>query len=106
MIVAVSIEEKINEDDNNKIQQDKKYFNLFKIFNIENGEIISTEIVQHSFGLQANLLVERNNINVIIYGNVPFGSQEWWSKHNVQVFSGIDGDADEVVRQFLKGKLS
>ena len=36
MIVAVSI----NEFDNNKIQQDEKYFNLFKIYNIENGEII------------------------------------------------------------------
>lgn len=101
MIVAVSI----NEFDNNKIQQDEKYFNLFKIYNIENGEIISTEIVRHSFGLQSNLLVECNKINVIIYGNVPFGSQEWWSNHNVKFFSNIDGDADDVIRLFLKDKL-
>ena len=79
----------------------------FKVYTVENGEVIDA-VVMNSNGIGhealAGLLAE-NDISVLICGGIGSGATAALSEAGVSVFSGAEGDADAAVQAFLRGEL-
>ena len=79
----------------------------FKVYTVENGEVIDA-VVMNSNGIGhealAGLLAE-NDISVLICGGIGSGAAAALSEAGVSVFSGAEGDADAAVQAFLRGEL-
>lgn len=79
----------------------------FKIFNIENNKIISSEIVStngegHS---QLGAFLKRNDVEVLICGGIGAGAKAILSEVNIKLLPGVSGSADKAVQDFLDNKL-
>lgn len=79
----------------------------FKVYTVENGEVIDA-VVMSAGGIGhealAGLLAE-NDIAVLICGGIGSGATAALSEAGVTVFSGAEGDADAAVQAFLRGEL-
>ncbi|MBQ1901159.1 MAG: FKBP-type peptidyl-prolyl cis-trans isomerase [Lachnospiraceae bacterium] len=95
--------------DNGEIFQHFGHANEFKIYSIENGEIVATEMLSaggaHGHDAMASVLVE-NGVEVLICGGMGAGAQSALSAGGVMVFSGAQGDADAAVASYLVGTLT
>nr|WP_297706422.1 FKBP-type peptidyl-prolyl cis-trans isomerase [uncultured Butyrivibrio sp.] len=79
----------------------------FKIYNVEDGKVVSSEIIGsdgQGHGALAGLLGGKD-IDVLICGGIGGGAQAALSENGIEICSGAAGDCDEVVESFLKGEL-
>ena len=80
----------------------------FKIYEIENDEIKSAQVVDTNgsgHGALAGFLQEQG-VNVLICGGIGGGAQVALANAGIQLFGGVSGDADEAVQALLAGQLS
>lgn len=80
----------------------------FKIYEIENDEIKSAQVVDTNgsgHGALAGFLQEQG-VNVLICGGIGGGAQVALANADIQLFGGVSGDADEAVQALLAGQLS
>ena len=79
----------------------------FKVYEIEDNKVISSQIVGND-GLGhealAGLLADRA-IDVLICGGLGQGAQNALAAAGVEVVAGASGDADAAVEAFLRGEL-
>ena len=79
----------------------------FKIYEIEDGKVVSSEVVGND-GLGhealAGLLADKG-IKVLICGGMGQGAKDALSEAGLEVYSGAVGDADAAVEAYLKGEL-
>lgn len=79
----------------------------FKIYDAENGKILSSEIVSNNgqgHGALVGFLVQ-NNVNVVLCGGIGAGAQTALAQAGIQLFGGISDDADTAVADYLTGHL-
>lgn len=79
----------------------------FKIYTVEDGAVVSSEIFSSNgtgHEALAGLLAE-NGIDVIICGGMGAGAQEALQEAGIDIFAGAEGDADAAVASYLKGEL-
>lgn len=79
----------------------------FKIYTIENNEVISTEVVSTNgsgHGALAGLLAQLN-VNTLICGGIGAGAQNALTNAGIQFYAGVKGFADEAVDAWLHGRL-
>ncbi len=79
----------------------------FKLYNIENGTITDTQIVDTNgsgHGALAGLLSDLN-VNILICGGIGMGAQNALAKAGIQFYGGVSGVADEAVDELLAGNL-
>ena len=79
----------------------------FNIFTVEENKISSREFVQnpgHRPGFLPNYLNDLG-VNVIISGGMGGGAIEIFNEKKIQVVTGVTGDAEDTVNQFITGKL-
>ncbi len=79
----------------------------FKVYEAENGEIISSEIIGaggSGHGALASLLAGES-INVLICGGIGQGAEAALSGQGIELCAGVSGSADEAVRAYLRGEL-
>lgn len=79
----------------------------FKIYNIENGRIISSDIIStegNGHGALAGFL-KAHNVDTLICGGIGGGAKTALSEANIQIYPGASGEADTVVQSFLSGSL-
>lgn len=79
----------------------------FKIYEVEDNKVISSEIIGSNgagHGALAGLLAEKQ-INVVICGGIGQGAQDALSEQGIEVYSGAEGDVDAAVELYLKGEL-
>lgn len=79
----------------------------FKIYEIENNEVKSAEVVDtngHGHGALAGFL-QTQGVNVLICGGIGGGAQVALANAGIQLFGGVNGDADEAVQALLVGRL-
>ena len=79
----------------------------FKVYQIEDGEIIRTEILGSNgtgHGALAGLLNDRD-IDVLICGGIGGGAQAALEEQGIALCAGASGDADEAVKAYLRGEL-
>lgn len=79
----------------------------FKVYEIENNAIVSSEIIISNgsgHGALAGVLAN-NSVNVLICGGIGVGAQTALSEANIEVYAGVDGNCDAAVESYLKGEL-
>lgn len=79
----------------------------FKVYNVENEKIISSEIIDtngNGHGALATFLKE-NQVDILICGGIGGGARTALTEANIKLFPGAKGNADLQVESFLKGSL-
>lgn len=79
----------------------------FKLYEAENGEIVSSEILDANgtgHGALAELL-KRHDIDVLICGGIGGGAQAALAEQGIELCAGAQGSADEAVAAYLRGEL-
>lgn len=80
----------------------------FKIYEIREGQIIQTQVIDNNgtgHGALAGILAEAQ-VDALICGGMGMGAQYALSDAGITVFAGVSGNADEAVKSFLAGSLS
>lgn len=80
----------------------------FKIYQIEDGKIVSSEIKStngQGHGALASLLSEFD-IDMLICGGIGGGARNALAEAGIELYPGATGDADAQVEAFLAGTLS
>lgn len=78
-----------------------------KLYDIENGEIKRAQIVDtngQGHGALAGFLTQAE-VDVLICGGIGGGAQTALKDAGIQLYGGVNGNADEAVEIYLKGKL-
>jgi predicted Fe-Mo cluster-binding NifX family protein len=79
----------------------------FKVYEIENGTIISSEVVDTNgsgHGALAGVL-SALNADVLICGGIGGGAQMALAQAGIALYGGCSGDADTAVADLLAGTL-
>ena len=81
---------------------------LFKIYDVNNGDIISSEVISTNgsgHGALAGFL-GLNNIDIVICGGIGGGAQSALAEAGIKLYGGVEGSADEAVTAYISGNLS
>ena len=79
----------------------------FKVYDIEDGKVVSSEVVGSNgvgHGALAGLLAD-NEIRTLICGGLGGGAQAALANAGIEVVSGASGNTDEAVEAYLRGEL-
>jgi len=79
----------------------------FMIFNVENKEIVKSEVVAnpgHKPGFLPNFLADQE-VNVIISGGMGAKAVNIFNERNIEVIIGVLGEGKEAVEKYLQGNL-
>lgn len=93
--------------DNGNIFQHFGKTESFKVYEIEDNKVVSSEVIGSNgvgHGALAGLLAEQS-IDVLICGGIGDGAQSALAEAGVELCSGAQGDADQAVEAYLKGEL-
>ena len=94
-------------DDNGNIFQHFGRTEFFKVYEIEDNKVVSSEVIGSNgvgHGALAGLLSEQS-VDVLICGGIGGGAQAALAEAGVELCSGAEGDADQAVDAYLKGEL-
>ncbi len=76
----------------------------FKLYTVEEGRIISAEVVStdgQGHGALVGFLV-RNGVNVLLCGGIGGGAQMALAQAGIRLCGGITGDADSAAAAYLR----
>lgn len=93
--------------DNGNIFQHFGKTENFKVYEVENNQVISSEVISSNgsgHGALAGLL-DGQNVDVLICGGIGGGAQAALTEAGIEFCSGAQGDADQAVEAYLKGEL-
>ena len=79
----------------------------FKVYEVEDGKIVSSEIFGSNgsgHGALATLLNDKG-IDVLICGGIGGGAQSALAERGIELCAGASGDVDEAVAAYLRGEL-
>lgn len=79
----------------------------FKVYDVEDGKIIDSQIVDtlgQGHGALAGFL-KQINADVVICGGIGAGAQSALGEAGIKLYGGVKGFADEAVNALLAGKL-
>ena len=79
----------------------------FKLYDVENGKIFSSQVVDtngQGHGALSGFLAQVN-VDVLICGGIGGGAQTALREAGIQFFGGVSGQADEAVGAYLAGDL-
>lgn len=93
--------------ENGEIFQHFGHTEQFKVYDVENGKIISSQVVgSDGFGHGALAgFLKDNGVEVLICGGIGGGAQTALAEAGVKLYGGVSGNADAAVQDFLDGKL-
>ena len=93
--------------DNGEVFQHFGKTESFKIYNVEDNTVVSSEIIGSNgtgHGALAGLLAEQG-INILICGGIGGGAQAALTEAGIELYAGAQGNTDQVVEAYLKGEL-
>ena len=93
--------------DHGEIFQHFGHTQSFKVYDIENGNIVATEILDSNgsgHGALATLL-SGNKVDALICGGIGGGAQMALAQEGIELYGGVSGNADEAVQAFLENGL-
>lgn len=80
---------------------------FFKVYEIENNEIVKSE-VKDTEGLGHHdlaTLLQRWGVELLICGGIGGGAIQALNNANVKCLPGVKGNCDQAVQDYLNGKL-
>lgn len=93
--------------DNGNIFQHFGKTEFFKVYEVEDNKIISSEVIGSNgtgHGALAGLLADQD-VDVLICGGIGGGAQAALEEAGVELCAGAQGDVDQAVEAYLKGEL-
>ena len=93
--------------ENGEIFQHFGHTEQFKIYNVEDGKIVSSETVSTNgsgHGALAGLLLSLN-VDVLICGGIGGGARAALSEAGIKLYGGVQGSADKAAESFVSGTL-
>ena len=93
--------------ENGQIYQHFGHTEKFKIYTIEHGKLVSSELVDtngNGHGALAGFLAEQN-VTVLICGGIGGGAQVALADAGINLFGGVSGACDAAVEAFLAHNL-
>jgi len=94
-------------DENQEVFQHFGHTEQFKVYEVENNEIVSSRILAsdgqgHSALAQ---LLETEDVDKIICGGIGGCAVRALNQAGIEIFAGISGNADDAVNALLTGTL-
>ena len=79
----------------------------FKVYEVENGQVLSGEVISSNGSGHSALagLLAGQNVDVLICGGIGGGAQAALTEAGIELCAGAQGDADQAVEAYLKGEL-
>jgi len=80
----------------------------FKIYDVEDGKVIKSEVVStngQGHGALGSFL-RNNGVNILICGGIGGGAKMALAEAGIQLFGGCMGTADAAVEALLQNKLN
>ena len=93
--------------ENGQVFQHFGHTEEFKVYEVEDGKVVSSEIIGsdgQGHGALAGLLSNKS-IDVLICGGIGGGAQAALSEQGIELCAGATGDVDAAVEAYLKGEL-
>ena len=93
--------------ENGQIFQHFGHTAQFKLYEVENGAVVSAQVVDTNgsgHGALAGFLAA-NGVNSLICGGIGGGAQIALAEAGIQLYAGCSGDADQRVDELLAGTL-
>ncbi len=93
--------------DNGEIFQHFGHTESFKVYDVEDGKIVSEAVLDSNgsgHGALATLLFS-NNVDVLICGGIGGGAQVALAQAGIKLYGGVSGSADVAVNALLAGNL-
>ena len=94
--------------ENGQIFQHFGHTAQFKIYDVEDGKVVASEVVDTNgsgHGALAGFLLE-NQVDVLICGGIGGGAQMALAQAGIKLYGGVAGDADAAVDALLKDELA
>lgn len=89
--------------ENGQIFQHFGHTRQFKVYQVENGSIVDTALVDtdgQGHGALGGIL-QNLNVDVLICGGIGGGAQNVLSQAGIKLYGGVNGSCDEAVRALL-----
>ena len=93
--------------DNGEIFQHFGKTESFKVYEVEDNKVISSEVIGSNgtgHGALAGLLAEQG-VDVLICGGIGGGAQTALTEAGIELCAGAQGNTDKAVESYLKGEL-
>lgn len=93
--------------ENGEVFQHFGHTRQFKLYDVENGEIRRTQIVDtngQGHGALAGFLTQAE-VDVLICGGIGGGAQTALKEAGIRLYGGVKGNADKAIKAYLKGNL-
>ena len=93
--------------ENGEIFQHFGHTKQFKIYQVSEGKVVSSEVVDTSgsgHGALAGFLMERG-ADILICGGIGGGAQSALAEAGIELYGGVQGNADAAVAALLDGSL-
>ena len=93
--------------ENGQIFQHFGHTEQFKVYEVENGAVASSQVVNTNgsgHGALAGLL-KALGVDTLICGGIGGGAQAALSAAGIRLYGGVSGDADRAVEALLSGSL-
>lgn len=94
--------------ENGEIFQHFGHTEQFKLYDVENGEIKQTQVVDtngQGHGALSSILTNAG-VEVLICGGIGGGAQTALAAAGIQLFGSVSGNADEAVKNYIAGNLN
>ena len=94
--------------ENGQIFQHFGHTEQFKIYTVEDGKIVSSEVADTNgsgHGALAGFLTEKN-VSVLICGGIGGGAQMALAEAGIKLYGGVSGPCDDAVNAFLASNLN
>ena len=94
--------------ENGQVFQHFGHTEAFKIYEIQEGKIVSEEVIGtdgQGHGALAGFL-KVQSVEALICGGIGMGARMALSEADIDLYPGVSGNADEAVDALLKGSLN
>jgi predicted Fe-Mo cluster-binding NifX family protein len=94
--------------ENGQIFQHFGHTEEFKVYEVEEGKVVSAEVVDTNgsgHGALAGVLAELN-VDTLICGGIGGGARNALASVGIQIYGGVSGDADAAVAALLSDSLN
>lgn len=94
--------------ENGQVFQHFGHTEEFKIYEVKEAEIISSQIVNtNGSGHEALAgFLKEQQVEVLICGGIGAGARNALQEAGISLYPGVNGDADSSVQDYLKNQLS
>lgn len=93
--------------DNGEVFQHFGHSKEFKVYDVQDGAVQSSEmLIPEGIGHEALAgFLQEHDVDTVICGGLGSGAEQALSEAGIEVCSGVQGDADQAMEDYLQGKL-